>query len=246
MTTRPGARQLRLHARDLYVLRLLADRRAEQLEQIAAEHFPSRNRARDRLSQHARAGLVERVLVQDFQTPGRFVNAYTLTRKGSAALRRRVVLPAAPTDRRHNPPAAAVIPHQLAVNHAGRLIGATLTPDHHIALPPQASSHHRPDAAYSAATPDDEGRRQILLEVDLGHYNRDRVVNKLAGFLANPDAKGVLFVVPNDERLELISRWAREAYGSAIYPRLGIYTFADLEDGHFNDEHFTPAAPPPA
>lgn len=38
-----------------------------------------------------------------------------------------------------------------------------------------------------------------------------------------------------------ISSWAREAYGPAIYPRLGIYTIHDLEHGHFNDNYFTPA-----
>jgi hypothetical protein len=112
------------------------------------------------------------------------------------------------------------------VNQVADWLGARLLPEHDTS----AASRHRADGAYATA-PDTAGRTLVLLEVDLGHYTRQRVLGKLAAFLAHPDASAIVLATPTRERATQIGRWAREAHGEQVIARVHPLTFEQLRRG---------------
>lgn len=65
---------------------------------------------------------------------------------------------------------------------------------------------HKPDAVWQRPESSGGTRTTILLEVDLGHYSRQRLLGKLDAFQANPRAE-MIIVAPTLERVGQIDRW---------------------------------------
>jgi Replication-relaxation len=192
---------------------------------LHARHFPGAKRktARNRLGQLSAAGYLRRVDSEALHPAGgatRQQSAYVLGPRAPAALRLRSLTAPRP---RHAPSHVA---HQLAVNQVADWLGARLLPEHDTS----AASRHRADGAYIAA-PDAQGRTLVLLEVDLGHYTRKRVLGKLAAFLAHPDASAIVLATPTWERAAQIGRWAREAHGEEVMRRVHPLTFEQVRRG---------------
>lgn len=230
---------VRLTARDTQIFEDLLERRADSLGSIHARHWPgaAHDTARRRLGVLVNDGFLNRIymerppasLVHPADDESGWVHAYTLTPRGVAALRRRSLAGSVLRGRSVKGDLdEAAIPHQLAVNRVGELLGTALRPDHLIEL--VGDRRHRPDATYQAR-PDSTGRRTVMLEVDLGHYSRQRILGKLSTFLADPDAAGVLFACPTDERAAWIARTLRAAHGDRIMDRVQVLTFTQIQEG---------------
>jgi hypothetical protein len=127
------------------------------------------------------------------------------------------------------------MPHQIATNRVGDWIGARIVPEH--LLPPHevGAQRHRPDGVYRCAAPDADGRQLVFLEVDLGHYKKDRILGKVEAFLAHPDARSILFVSKTESRSAVVSQWIREAYGEGVMDRVQPLTFDQIQEGGWLD-----------
>lgn len=253
MTDRQRQRRpVRLTARDLQILEELMNRKAETLDVLHDRFWAPgtrRDTARYRLTRLAAWGFIDKhalphrhsqLLPEDHDDTG-WVTAYTLTPKGTAALRRRTIAGSVLRGRSIKGDIDdAAIPHQLAVNRVADLLGTTLLAEHLIEL--QGDRRHRPDATYKA-TPDHAGRSTVMLEIDLGHYSRKRILGKLTTFLADPDAKGVLFACPTEERAAWVAQTLREARGDRIMDRVQVLSFAQIRDGRLLAEDLRPEDP---
>lgn len=232
-------RGVRLTTRDTQIFEDLLQRRTDSLGSIHARHWPhaAQDTARRRLGVLVNDGYLHRVylerppaaLVHPADDENGWVHAYTLTPRGVAALRRRSLAGSILAGRSIKGDIdEAAIPHQLAVNRVGELLAAKLHPDHLIEL--GGDRRHRPDATYQARA-DATGRATVMLEVDLGHYSRQRILGKLTTFLADPDAAGVLFACPTDQRASWIARVLRDAHGDRIMDRVQVLTFKQIHEG---------------
>jgi hypothetical protein len=235
------ARGVHLYPRDVAVLELLLERRVETLDHIHQQLFANRIRkgAANRLGELARAGYITRLHAGHITPDGQVRTVYRLGPKGPAALRLRSPIAAEQLrDRNPKPLNPAVIAHQLAVNRVADMLGTSLTleRDGH-----ESAGKHEPDGAYLAAQPDHCGRRVVLVEVDLGHYNRERILGKVSTFLADPDARSIIFAMPDNERASLIARWIRTAYGEHTMDRVQPLTFRQLQRGDMLDHGTEPA-----
>jgi hypothetical protein len=225
-----------LHRRDLAILELLTERRAETLSFLHASFFGDsrRERARDRLGQLVRAGYLVRASVPVIDSGERLESVYTLGPKGKPAL---VLRSAASEHFRGRRFSATVretsLPHQIATNRVADWLGAALTPEHLLPAADAKATRHRPDGVYDAAQPDAHGRTLVFLEVDLGHYSRERILGKVSAFLDHPRARSILIVSPNRDRSRLVSSWVRDAYGEAIIGQVQPLTFDQLRDGSY-------------
>jgi hypothetical protein len=222
---------IHLHARDLALLEQLLVRRAETLDWLHDEHFGglTRKRARNRLGDLVAHGYLRRTTVPAPTPTGWPQSVYTLGPKAATALRLRALAGEHLRGRRFNPVLRETsIPHQLQINRVGDALGAQLIPEHLLDVRGRDDRHQRPDAAYRAAQPDEHGRELVLVEVDLGHYSRRRMLAKVQGFLEHPDARSILIAVPNRERAALIARWVRDEHGPAVMDRVQTLPFADL------------------
>lgn len=248
----PPTRAVRLTKRDLRILEELINRKAETLAVLHQRFWDDGTRkdtARYRLDRLASWGFIDKhglqhhhgSLLPDDQHDTGWVTAYTLTAKGTAALRRRSLAGSTLRGRsvRRDIDETA-IPHQLAVNRVADLLGTTLIAEHLIEL--QGDRRHRPDATYTAA-PDQTGRSTVMLEIDLGHYSRKRILGKLQTFLADPDAKGVLFACPTQERAAWVARTLREAHGDRIMDRVQALSFAQVREGRLLRDDLKPNNP---
>lgn len=255
MRERPAGKKVRITARDTRIFEDLLNRRADTLGSLQSRHWPGAvtATARRRLGVLVAAGYLHRVVVEDIPpalrhpadttrkdgAPSHNTLAYTLTPKALSALRRRSHLGSVLRARHlttevHD----AAILHQLAVNRVGDMLDARLTADHLLETS-SGQRRHRPDATYHA-TPDAAGATLVMLEVDLGHYSRQRILGKVATFLANPDAKGVLLASPTTVRAAWIARVLRDEYGDRIMDRVQSLSFAQLHSGDLLREDLRP------
>ncbi len=251
MGERPKGKVVRLTARDMRLLEDLLHRRAETLGTLRERHWDQAglDTARRRLGVLFNAGYLHRNTIE--QVPWELlhhddrdkdhVTVYGLTPKAVSALRRRSLAGSVLRGRAITAEVNdASIPHQLAVNRIGELIGATLTCDH--LLDVTSDRRHRPDATYQS-TPDPAGSTTVMLEVDLGHYSRQRILGKLHAFLADPEAKAVLFACPTQTRAAWIARTIRTAHGDRIMDRVQVLSFNQIEGGRFLREDLLPEDP---
>lgn len=238
------ARGVHLTRRDLAILEELATRRVDTIDALHARHFAglTRKRARNRLGELAAAGYLSR---QELPQPDRApLSVYTLGRSAPAALRLRSLGGEHFRGRRFTPALRETsIPHQLAVNRVGDVLRTALIPEHLLEVGGRDDRQHRPDAAYRAAAADERGRDLVLVEVDLGHYTRSRILAKVQTFLEHREARSTLFVTTTSERAELIARWIRDAHGAAVMERIQLCTLDELEHGHPLDPGTEPAEP---
>lgn len=119
---------------------------------------------------------------------------------------------------------AALIDHQLATNRVAEILGVRLEQ-----LPEtgqRVRDRHRPDGYYHAA-PDELGRDLVLVEIDLGHYSRDRILGKALAFFGHEQARSILFATSTTERADLVARWLRERYGPL--ERIDVCSIAELK-----------------
>lgn len=195
--TRPGHRKRGVHLtrRDLQVLEALVTRRAETLTWIQEQHFDglSRKRALNRLGDLAAAGYLKRVTITVPGAKGP-ESAYTLGPSGKAALELRSLAGEHFRHRRFNPTLRdSSIPHQILVNRVADWLGADLIPEHLLPMSSKEQWRHKPDGVYTALTPREDTHPtrtlpMIWLEVDLGHYSRDRIKGKVRAFHDDPEA----------------------------------------------------------
>lgn len=226
------SRGIRLHARDVEVLELLADRRVETLNALHERLWPHCNRksAYNRLGALARAGYLEHVIRTDGNPAPSAArpasqHIYLLGPKAPTALRIRNRDTNQLVKNRLN---AALIDHQLATNRVADWIGTRLLTEHEVALGTHRKT--RPDGAYRT-TPDDQGRHLVLVEVDLGHYSRARILDKFVGFIEHPEARSIMFATPTEDRADDICRWIREIYSPDAMRRVNAYSFEELKSG---------------
>lgn len=253
MTRRaPHQKRIRLTTRDLQILEELMNRRTESLGVLHDRFWaPGTNResARHRLTRLAAWGFIDKHALQHAHAgllhptdhDNGWVTVYTLTPKGVASLKRRSLAGSVLRGRSIKGDIdEAAIPHQLAVNRVADLLGTPLIAEHLIEL--QGDRRHRPDATYTAA-PDETGRSTVMLEIDLGHYSRKRILGKLTTFLADPDAKGVLFACPTQDRAAWVAHTLREARGDRIMDRVQVLSFYQIQEGRLLGEHLRPHQP---
>lgn len=229
----PSQRRIALHARDLAVLELLVERRAETLTHLHECFWPAgrRKSARNRLGELQSAGYlgVERMPVPGSE--GRLESIYTLGPKAKAAL----ILRGRGDPfhgRRFNPTLRTdSLPHQIATNRVVDWLGARLVPEHLLPVRSRAALQHRPDGVYEAARPDAKGRDLVFLEVDLGSYSRERMLGKVAAFRASDRARSILIVTPTPERAQLVTEWVRDAYGPAALDEVQALSFEEVKAG---------------
>lgn len=233
------ARKVHLHARDLEIIETLLERRVETLDWLHGTFWPEHQRvtARNRLNELHRAGYVQRISrVQPGRAPeekGRqpLETFFAIGPKAAAALRLRGMAGEHLRGVRLRPGLPdSQLDHQLMVNRVGDWLGAKFLPG---AAPggPARGHRHRPDAAYRAREADDAGRDVVLVEIDLGHYSRQRILAKVATFLANREARAILFAVPSRARGFEVARWVREHYGREVMDRVRVRDFASLRAG---------------
>ena len=237
-------RKTALTMRDTTLLRELVERRSESLSYLEQRYFRGvRKTALNRLRDLERAGYLAREMVETIEHPDRLTSVYTLGPAARAALRRRDPFASENFGRRRFSPTLreSSIPHQIATNRVGDWLGARLLPEHLLPVHAPNAQRHRPDAVYRAASPDASGRRLVFLEVDLGHYNRQRILGKVDAFLGHPDARSILFVSNTSERSAVVTAWIREQYGEGIMGRVQPLTFDQIREGGWLDPGTEPA-----
>lgn len=245
------AKKVALHQRDVEILALLVERRAETLDYLHGCFF-SRSVpkvARNRLARLCKAGYLHRESVSLYGSNGRMESVYTLGPRAKAALiLRRNAAAEAFNGRRFNPTLrAASLDHQIVTNRVGDWLGAELRHEH--LLPAHGNGdafRHRPDAVFTAAQADAQGRRTVFLEVDLGHYSRERILGKVKAFLSDTDARTIVFASPTPARAALVNSWIRDIYGDAIGQRMQTLTFDQLQAGGYLHPGAEPAPSPDA
>src|SRR5438105_15495066 len=149
------ARKVALLARDVELLGLLVERRAETLDYLHERFFPDGKlkSARNRLHRLQQGGYVIRTSANLFGTDGRMESVYTLGPRAKRALELRSAAGSeAFRGRRFNPTLRdSSIDHQIMTNRIGDWLGADLQPEH--LLPSKKGPdafRHRPDAVYTA------------------------------------------------------------------------------------------------
>lgn len=232
-------------ARDLGVLEDLVVRRVETLDFLHETHFEglSRKRALNRLGDLIAAGYLKRASVE---LPGEELpqSVYWLTSRGQTALQLRSLAGEWFRERSWKLELApSAIPHQIVTNRVADWLGATVLPEHLVPLPPRTrydnKPRQRPDAVYQTAAPDERGADLVYLEVDLGHYNRKRIIEKVRAALIEPRVRMLLIACPVDSREGQLCRIIREHFGENIWGRVDVMTFAALQGGR------TPGYPRP-
>jgi hypothetical protein len=231
-------RKTAITQRDFALLLQLLDRRCESLEYLKDRYFGGvRNTAINRLRRLELAGYLQRHEIHSIESPDRWQHVYTLGPAARAAVRHRDEF--AYEDLRGRRFAVTLpetsMPHQIATNRVGDWLGAHLIPEHLLPVHQPGTQRHRPDAVYRCVKPDADGRQLVFLEVDLGHYRRDRVLGKVDAFLANPQARSILFVSHTEERRAQVAQWITDAYGEAVMDRVQPLTIAQIREGGWLD-----------
>jgi hypothetical protein len=229
------------------LLRELLERRSETTTYLSDRFFRGvRKTALNRLRELELGGFITRLEVEAIEHSGqpKLQSVYTLGPAARRALRMRS--PHADEQfgtRRFNPILRETsIPHQVATNRVGDWLGARLIPEHLLPVHQPNAQRHRPDAVYRAAAPDVQGRQLVFLEIDLGHYNKQRILGKIDAFLAHPDARSILFVSDTEERSSAVAGWIRDHYGEAIMDRVHPLTLAQIREGGWLDPGTEPTS----
>lgn len=210
-----GFRSVHLTTRDLAVLEWLVVRRAACVDELHREHFDaaSRKRAVNRLSELVAGGFLHRVRLEVPDELGGAVreqSIYTLGPKARAALEIRSLSSEHFRFRPFNPTLRdSSIPHQLVVNRVCDLLQVDAIPEHLLPVAADKDAmRHKPDAAWERNVNESEPwKNKVLLEVDLGHYSRERVLGKLRSFVNRPDGLSMVIVVPTTRRQEEVKSW---------------------------------------
>lgn len=233
---KPGrSRKTHLTQRDLQVMEHLVVRRAETLTALHAGFFAglSRKRALNRLGELAGDGYLQRVTLavpDELGCTPREQSVYTLGPKARVALELRSLSSEHFRFRRWNPILRdSSIPHQLATNRVVDLLRADQVPEH--LLPPadnKDAMRHKPDAIWERPGATEAEAGTVLLEVDLGHYSRERILGKLRAFAARPGATAMLLVVPDAERVAQLRRWIGEDRALSSRRDFNILSFDEL------------------
>ncbi len=244
-----ATRKTALTVRDVELLRTLVERRSETIGYLQDRFFRGvRKTALNRLRELERGGYLTRESVQTIDKPNGLTSVYTLGPAARQALRiRDAHADEAFGNRRWNPTLReSSMPHQIATNRVGDWLGARLIPEHLLPARGANAQRHRPDAVYRAAAADGIGRQLVFLEIDLGHYSKQRILGKLDAFLAHPDARSIVFVSPTEQRSMAVSAWIREQYGEGIMDRVQPLTLAQVQEGGWLDPGTEPATGPDA
>ena len=230
-------RSVHLTVRDMQILEDLVVRRVETIDFLHETHFGglSRKRALNRLGDLIAAGYLKRASIE---LPGEALpqSVYWLTSRGQTALQLRSLAGEWFRDRSFKVELPqSSIAHQIVTNRVADWLGATVLPEHLVPLPPRRRSdktpRQRPDAVYQAAGPDQSGANLVYLEVDLGHYNRKRIIEKVRAALSEPRVRMLLIACPVDSREGQLCRIIREHFGENIWGRVDVMTFASLQGG---------------
>lgn len=223
------------------LIELLADRRVERLNVLHEKLWPNctRKRAYNRLGQLAKAGYLQQLvrpvpLARPSVERRPTQHLYVLGPKAPAAMRLRN----RPSRKLDSLP-MSFIDHQLATNRVGDWLGVRLIGE--IEASAASTRRHRPDPGY-VASPDDSGRELMLLEVDLGHYSRARILEKAEGFRKHPTARGIVFVCSTEKRAYRVAAWIREGRGSGFMRRCYVFTMDEIRRG----ARFAPGSAPTA
>jgi len=220
-----------LQDRDLRVMEELALRRAETLETLHGRHFPGRSlkRTRNRLGELASAGYLERETIRlAGQDAPSWV--YTLGRRAPTALARRSLLHDDLRGRRWNPTLhGSSMPHQIAVNQVLDKLGAQATREHLLPTVGPAGSRSRPDATYRSRGGDGHEPVTVYVEVDLGHYSRHRIREKIAAFLSDERAGFLLLFCHNRQRERWLVGVVNELGVREAWRRLDLRTLDDVK-----------------
>lgn len=193
--------------------------RAETLDELHSRFFAGllRKRAVNRLAQLAGAGYLHKADLVLFgeESPTR---VYTLGPKARRELERLSLSSEHFLNRRWNPTLRdSSIPHQVFVNRVTRMIGGEVVPEHLLPVAGKDAARNRPDAAIHGI--DREGRPALLaIEVDLGHYSRERIVAKSRAWNRLPDTGALIFVVPTEARARQVKRWLGSPYSRVFTP----------------------------
>ncbi len=102
------------------------------------------------------------------------------------------------------------IPHQVATNRVCDSIYAHADPRAPAAAASASSRskrRSRPDAVYEAREGRD-GNKLVWLEVDLGHYNRKRLIEKVQAFRESRQACMLLIACSTETRADWVARRA--------------------------------------
>jgi len=229
-------RGIHLTRRDVAILELLVTRRVETIDFLHESQFAglSRKRALNRLGELIAAGYLERTSASLPGEEGQR-SVYWLTPRARTALQIRS--PAGDWFRSHRwnlDLAEPSIPHQVVTNRVCDWLGAHAIPEHLLPVPNgrhgSELSKHRPDAVYHATEADDRGRRLVFLEVDLGHYSRKRIEEKVHAALAHPEMRFLLLACPTEERQRRLIAVVSEL-GGHVCNRVDVMTFAQIRAG---------------
>lgn len=221
----PSSPRVSLQTRDLAIMESLVQLRAAMLDDLHRVHFSglSRKRAVNRLAQLARAGMLAPadVVLHDETATTR---VYTPGPRARTALERRTLSSEHFRYRRWNPTLRdSSIPHQIVVNRLADKICGTTIPEHLLPVPGKNAARNRPDAVIEGV--DVAGRARMLgLDVDLGHYSRERIVGKAEAWRTYPDAGPLLIVVPDVARANKVYGWVRDRHN------IHLLTVADLHE----------------
>ncbi len=132
---------------------------------------------------------------------------YTLGPKARTALERRSLSSEHFRYRRWNPTLRdASIPHQIFVNRLAQRIGGATVPEHLLPVPDKNAARNRPDAVIEGVDIDGQ-TRWLGLEVDLGHYSRERITGKVEAWRDYPDPATLVIVVPDEARRARVDDW---------------------------------------
>ena len=204
----PARRKVAITKRDVALMELLVERRAETLDELAGRFFAQRTRKRalNRLGQLTTAGYLQRthvVLPGDEATH----NVYTLGPRGKTALALRSAAAVEMfAGRRFNPTLRAPsLPHQIVTNRVADRLGVRMTHEH-LLCGVSARGGSRPDGVY-AADRQDRPRPHVWVEVDLGHYSRRRIHDKVLAAMEADDVRGIILVCMTERRAEQVYDW---------------------------------------
>jgi len=227
-------RPLHLQKRDLALLESLVARQVETLDYLHETFFEdvSKKRALNRLGELIGAGYLERtqVFLPGKDTP---CSTYWLTRRGRTALQVRDLSASwHATSTWKLQPGAPSIPHQIVTNRVCDWLRADPVAEH---LQPRwirrdgKELKHKPDAFYECRKPDEQGRRLVLLEVDLGHYTRQRILEKVEALSDVQEARFLLLATTTKARQLKLQKVIQKEFGLAIWDRVDVMCFAELQ-----------------
>jgi hypothetical protein len=233
-------RGVQLQARDIALLEFLLDRKVATLDTLHQALFPARIRkgAANRLGELARAGYITRIPAAHVTADGQVLTVYRLGPKAPAALRQFSLAARSLDDLALRPIHRLSIPRQLVVNQVADWLGTSLNLPRH----DHGARGDEPDGAYLARDPDHNGRRVVLVQLDLGNPPRERVLDTVRAFFSDPDARSLIYATPSTRRANLTANWIRNAYGENVMNRIQPLSFAELEHGGLLDRGTEPSA----